>query len=301
MRKPNFFIVGAPKCGTTALYTYLRKHPAVFLPKIKEPHFFASDLRVRERYMHDLEEYLRLFKKANEKHLAVGEASVFYMFSKVAIPRIREFNPQAKLIAMVRNPLEMIHSYHNQLLFSHFEEERDIEKAWRLQDARLRGDHVPLLCQEPKMLFYRDIAKQGEQVERMLQSFPPDQVKIIVFDDFKSSVRSVYNDVLEFLGVPSDGRVDFPPVNVSKVHRSERLARFLRRPPALLDMALRGIKKVLRVRGTGLGKLLLRANTRQIKREPLAPTFRWSLLQEFREDVNKLSRLLNRDLNHWLT
>jgi len=300
MKEPNFFIVGAPKCGTTALYAYLRGHPSIFMPRLKEPHFFASDIRDIRGSIRVLEEYLRLFKKANKKHLAVGEASSSYIFSKVAIQNIREFNPQAKLIAMVRNPLEMIHSYHNQLLFSHFEDEKDFEEAWRLQDARLRGERVPLTCLDPKILIYRDIAKQGEQVERMLQSFPSDQVKVIVFDDFKSSVRSVYNHVLEFLGVPSDVRIDFPTVNVSKVHRFERLARFLRQPPFFIEIILRGIKRVFRVRGTGLGSLLLRASTKPIKREPLAPTFRRSLVQEFREDVELLSEMLNRDLSHWL-
>ena len=300
MKEPNFFIVGAPKCGTTSLYTYLRGHPRIFMPRLKEPHFFADDLGGTQGYIRVLDEYLRLFKKANDNHLAVGEASVFYMFSKVAISKIREFNPQAKLIAMVRNPLEMVHSYHNQLLFSHYEDVENLEEAWRLQDARLRSQRVPSTCPDPKILIYRDIVKQGEQVERMLQSFPTDQVKVIVFDDFKRSVRSVYNQVLEFIGVPSDGRIDFPPVNVSKVHKFERLARLLRQPPHFIEMTLRGIKKVFHVRGTGLGRLLLRANTRSIVRDPLAPAFRKKVVQQFRNDVELLSRILDRDLSHWL-
>ena len=101
MRKPDFFIVGAPKCGTTALYEYLRPHPNVFMSTVKEPHFFAKDLGSYPHIKTD-EEYAALFAGANEQHLRVGEASVYYLRSAVAIPNIREFNPDARLIAMFR-------------------------------------------------------------------------------------------------------------------------------------------------------------------------------------------------------
>src|SRR5690349_21884975 len=88
--KPNFFIVGAPKCGTTALYEYLRPHPNVFLPRVKEPHFFATDLgtypAVKTRAAYD-----RLFADSLAEHTRVGEASVYYLRSSAALANIREF------------------------------------------------------------------------------------------------------------------------------------------------------------------------------------------------------------------
>ena len=128
--KPNFFIVGAPKCGTTALYEYLRPHPHIFMSKVKEPHFFANDLGTYP-FIKTLEEYTRLFTDSNEQHVRVGEASVYYLRSATAIANIHQFNPHAKIIAMFRNPVEMVHALHSQLLYVSEESESDFETAWR--------------------------------------------------------------------------------------------------------------------------------------------------------------------------
>jgi hypothetical protein len=114
--KPNFFIVGAPKCGTTALYEYLQPHPRIFLSRIKEPHYFARDLGSYPR-IKTAQEYAGIFAESTSEHLALGEASVYYLRSAVAIPLIREFNPAARLIAMFRNPVDMVYSLHSQLLY----------------------------------------------------------------------------------------------------------------------------------------------------------------------------------------
>ena len=300
MKKPNFFIVGAPKCGTTALYTYLLSHPRIFMPRQKEPHFFSQDLHTGGGDIRTLEEYLRLFMRANKYHIAIGEASVLYMFSSVAIPQIREFNPDAKLIVMVRNPIDMIQSYHNQVVFSLHENEVDFEKAWRLQGERRRSESIPPTCENPKFLFYSDVAKLGEQVEKISESFPPEQVKIILFDDFRSSTLSSYKDVLEFLSVPYDGRKRFPQVNPSKDYRLRFLARALFKPPSLLVALLGGLKKMLGVRSLGWGTALKKIVTKKVDRGPISADLRRELVEEFRGDVALLSRQLGRDLNHWL-
>ena len=136
--KPNFFIVGAPKCGTTALYRYLRLHPNIYMPAKKEPHFFAQDLGSYPA-IKTMDQYSALFAGAEPRHTGIGEASVYYLRSTVAIPNIRAFNPEARLIAMFRNPVEMVHSFHSQLLYWSEESVTDFEAAWRLAGSPPRG------------------------------------------------------------------------------------------------------------------------------------------------------------------
>ena len=104
-RRPNFFIVGAPKCGTTAMTTYLRDHPQIFMPLQKEPHYFAEDYPIFREVWTE-KQYLHLFRSADSSHLAVGEASVWYLYSDHALPRIKAFAPDARIIVQVRNPVD---------------------------------------------------------------------------------------------------------------------------------------------------------------------------------------------------
>lgn len=111
MRRPNTFIVGAPKCGTTALSTYLSEHREVFLSDPKEPNYFCSDLPERQ-VVSQMEDYLTLFEGALDGHSVVMEASTWYLVSRVAVANIMEFEPRARLIVMVRNPIDLVHSLH---------------------------------------------------------------------------------------------------------------------------------------------------------------------------------------------
>ncbi len=197
--RPNFFIVGAPKCGTTALYEYLHPHPNIFMPQVKEPHFFASDLGTYPA-IKTLEDYTRLFAESTERHTRVGEASVYYLRSSTAIRNIHEYNPDARIIAMFRNPVDMVHSLHSQLLYWSYETESNFERAWRLQDRRRQGHDVPRSCPEPKLLQYKEIGSFGTQTERLFSSFPRAQVKLIMYEEFAASPQTVYDEVIEFLG-----------------------------------------------------------------------------------------------------
>ena len=300
MKKPNFFIVGAPKCGTTALYSYLCTHPNIFLPRWKEPHLFASDLREGRSWTRTLDEYLRLFRKAKPCHIAIGEASVAYLFSQVAIPKIHEFNPEARLLAMVRNPIEMTQSHHLQALYNFNEDEEDFEKAWNLQKTRRRGERIPSTCRNPVFLQYAKVASLGEQIERLLKVFPREQVRVVVFDDFTNSTLSVYKDILEFLGVPYDGRTEFPKVNVRKAHRYRFFARLLLRPPRFLNTIAVWMRKLLRTHQLGIGTALTNLAKKRVEEKTLSHEFKQELAETFRKDVELLSRLLDRDLSHWL-
>jgi hypothetical protein len=298
--KPNFFIVGAPKCGTTALYEYLRPHPSIYMPEVKEPHYFAKDLGTYPR-IKTLEEYERLFAGSTASHLRAGEASVYYLRSSVAIPNIHDFNPEAKLIAMFRNPVEMVYSLHSQLLYWSEEIEPDFERAWRLQDQRRRGLEIPPQSRGAFLLQYAEVGRFGSQAERVLSIFPRSQVKLILYDDFLASPERVYDEVIDFLAVPPDNRRSFPRVNENKRARMPWLRNFLRKPPPVLRSAVRSLKQAVGAEGVGaVHKKIVDLNTVKEPRPSLSRAFRAELAEHFRSEVTLLSRLLNRDLSHWV-
>ena len=296
--KPNFFIVGAPKCGTTALHHYLRPHPNVFMPRVKEPHYFATDLG-SYRNIKTMEDYTRMFASSTEAHLRVGEASVYYLRSSVAIPGIRAFNPEAKIIAMFRNPVDMVHALHSQLLQWSEETVADFEMAWRLQDRRRQGLDLPT-CRSPLLIQYAEVAQFGTQTRRLLELFPRDQVKLILFDDLTASPQKVYDEVIQFLGIPHDHRTHFPRVNENRRVRVLWLKHLIRRPPSLLRQTYFGLKRTIGAKPLhSLKREIVARNTLREPRPPLPPAFREELVESFRGEVALLSELMGRDLSHW--
>jgi Sulfotransferase domain len=297
--KPNFFIVGAPKCGTTALYEYLRTHPGIFMPEVKEPHYFATDLGTYPA-IKTSDEYARIFAGSTERHQRVGEASVYYLRSAVAIPNIREFNPDARILGMFRNPVDMVHSLHSQLLYVSEENQPDFQTAWSLQERRARGLDLPPRSGGAFLLQYREVGGFGTQTQRLLSNFPREQVKLILFDDFAESPQRVYDEVMDFLGLSHDDRRSFPRINDNKRARSVWLRDFARKPPPALRTAVRRLKQAVGGEGiSAVKRRIVAMNTVTERREPLAPAFRAELVAEFRDEVALLSRLLNRDLSHW--
>ena len=297
--KPNFFIVGAPKCGTTALYAYLREHPNIFMPAVKEPHFFARDLGTYPR-IKTLEEYTGLFAGSTDRHLGVGEASVYYLRSSVAIANIREFNPRARIIAMFRNPVEMIHALHSQLLYVAEEDEPDFEQAWRKQERRSQGLDLPRRSRGAFLLQYAEVGRIGTQTKRLLSIFPREQVHLVLYDDFAASPQQVYDGLIEFLGVPHDNRSHFPRVNDNKRARLAWLGQLATKPPPALRAAMRRLKQAVSGQGiTAVKRKIVGLNTVKEVRQPLSPEFRKELVAAFRDEVVLFSDLMGRDLRHW--
>jgi hypothetical protein len=311
MARTNFFIVGAPKCGTTALYSYLSQHNQVYMPWIKEPHYFAKELeKSRVRPIDNLEEYLSLFEPCEPRHRAIGEASVFYLSSQTSIQNIYQFNKQAKIIIMVRNPIDMFTSLHSQLYFTLDENFRDAQKAWQAQMMRKKGDGIPKTCRIPNILQYRQSCSLGTLTERVLNIFPREQVKIILFDDFVNTTAKVYKEVLTFIGVSNDGRVKFPKINENKVTRFHFVAT-LYHDRGILQSLWRAVEKYRSKQGIRYDSILhpiytmahqfyMKLNTKTVKRFPLKPEFRNELSQVFLEDVKQLSEIVGRNLCYWL-
>lgn len=300
MNQPNFFIVGAPKCGTTALSEYLREHPNVYISDPKEPHYFTFDFE-EYRVTKTWTDYSALFDQCNSEQTAIGEGSVFYLCSTVALEKIKEYDPQAKIIVMLRNPVDMIYSFHSQLVFTADEDEKDFEQAWRLQKIRQQGQKIPSQCREPFFLQYAEMGKLGKQIERLQTIFPPEQVKIILFEDFVKSTKNVYDQVIEFLSIPNDQRTEFIRINENKSHKMGVVGNFTAKPPALLTNVALKARDMLGIKELGVLDKIRSLNTKVAAREPLSDELKEEMIQEFAPDIEKLAQLINRDLSHWLT
>jgi hypothetical protein len=295
--RPDFFIVGAPKAGTTAMTEYLQQHPQVFMLVEKELHFFGSDLAYR-RPRPTLDEYLDHFSAARGA-LRIGEASVGYLYSERAPAEILAFNPRADALIMLRNPLEMVPSLHAQQRFMGQEDIADLGAALDAEPERVAGRRIPPGCDSPWALRYIDCARYARHVERYLDAFGREHVHVMLFDDFVTDTAASYAGVLAFLGVEDSFRPDFAVVNERKSARLRALQRLIRTPPAPVRRLLRAtLSEPARVR---LRRALYRLNSRADGRAELDPRMRDRIRDAVSEDVARLSLLIDRDLSHWLT
>ena len=295
MRTPDFFIAGAPKCGTTAMHHYLYQHPDIFMSE-KELHFFGSDLvftwpRLKK------ENYLSSFSSANgEKR--VGEAAVWYLYSKRAAAEIREFCPSARVIIMLRNPVDAMYSLYWQRVYNGNEDLKSFEMALAAEPSRKRGMSLPRNPSNFMGCFYRDSVRFTRQVRRYFMTFGRENVHVIIFDDLQKDVAGVYKHCCEFLGVDHRFRPDFPVVNARQRARSALVRDLLHTPPRSFHWLARAL--LLRQnRYGGYKGWLKRLNTTHAKIPPMKPELRRRLQEEFLPEVEQLSNLLRRNLSYW--
>ena len=309
-RGPDFFIVGGPKCGTTAMFRYLGYHPRIYIserwflrPGKREQSHYATDLLPIADKWRSRDYYLSMFEGAGQGDL-LGDASVFHMVSTEAARNIHADNKDARIIAMVRNPLEMIPSYHSQMLYSGLEDLTDLKEALAAESDRREGKRLPGRLRFLEILQYRKLAHFSGQLMRYFEQFPREQINVIVFDDFVKDTQEAVDGTLSFLGV--EGALDqqvLDVVNPNKIARSQLLHRATKRPPQALRCLARSVmpSSLRDTVRTLLHRVNARFNTEYVQRPPLDPRLRDELAEEFRDEVQALGSLLDRDLTHWLS
>jgi hypothetical protein len=293
--RPNTFIVGAPKCGTSSLHDYLDQHPDIYMSRsIKEPNFFAPDLKVNEyRRPRTLEAYLDLFRAAGNAR-RIGESSTWYLLSAEAAGRIKAFDPAARIIIMLRNPIDAAYSLHGQFLWSCNEDLTDFAQALEAEADRRAGRRIPPTATSPSGLIYTDVFSFHAQVRRFFDTFPREQIHVIIFEDFVKDTAGAYRRVLDFLEVaPFAAKLEV--VNAAKPV-APGFNRFFARRPRLRTMVHRFVPAAVQRKLVDL----LPHFARTLPRPPkVSAELRARLAGRFREDVQRLSELLGRDLTHW--
>jgi hypothetical protein len=301
--KPNLFIIGAPKAGTTSIAAYLADHPDVCFSTPKEPFYWATDI---PRTAHDLkveslEQYLGLFKTDGKEYKVLAEGSTIYLRSTKAVENILKFNPDAKFITILRNPAEVAYAYHMEQVYCHNEPEKDFKKAWELKAERLKGNSLPDRCRSPECLQYGEIPAYYEQIKRLINVCPKDQYKIIIFDDFKRDVASVYADVLSFVGLAHDGRIDFPVENSSHNRRFTFISEFMMNPPKILEQPILNFRQRYWGKKNGLIPYVKSKFNVKKEREKLAEATYNELVDYFCDDIQMLENILDQKLALWKT
>ena len=306
-RGPDFFIVGHQKCGTTALYRMLSAHPQIFMPGLKEPWYFASELRARFKSAgssgrpETLQEYLALFRDAAPGQLA-GEASPQYIRSQSAPRRIAELFPDARIIAIFREPASFLRSLHLQLVATHIEVETDLRAALAREPARREGKRIPRRSLSPQSLLYSDHVRYTEQLSRLHEAFPAEQVLVLIYEDFRRDNEATVRAVQRFLGVDDSlalETVETKPLNVVRSMRMHQFRRALRRRglnPKAGGRLARAVDALAPapLRGEALSVMFRRvAYARQ---QPPDEQLMLELRRRFAPEVLALSDYLERDL-----
>lgn len=307
---PDFFLAGAPRCGTTSISKVLARHPQICFSRPKEVNYFidATPESLASIGASYLDRYFPHYDPS--RHLAVGEGSVSYLYYPDALGLILAIQPKARFLVAVRNPIDMLRSYHLRMLYLLEEDEVNFERAWDLQEARLRGERIPRRCGDPRRLLYREVGSLGKHVERLLALAGRERCFLVLNDDLKARPQEVYAEMLRFLQVSEqmdfllgrDGQLRFPQRLRSRGYRWRWLQTLLYKPPERLFRAAertelrRGVRPSARKR---LHKRLLRFNRVEISPAPLAPQVRAKLRQAFDTDIRTLGEILGRDLSHW--
>ncbi|MGH7589624.1 MAG: sulfotransferase [Gemmatimonadota bacterium] len=284
-RYPDFFLVGAAKSGTTSLFRYLAQHPSIFVPWKKEPNYFADPTVHGGGEYNTLDAYLRLYQDC-PRDVRAGDGSASYLPSRSSAARIKDVRPDARILVVLRNPVDRAYSHywHQRVRFT---EEMSFEDAIEDEPRRIEQGR-------PYGFLYVRTGLYHEQVARFVDLFGS-QVRIHLFDDLRSDPDTLFRDVLSFLGVESEG-----PVDTARIHhrsgplRSETLGR-------LVVMPFPGKRKLARRWPQRMRALKRAVTQRNVTRPPpMNPETRLRLTEIVRPDVERLQELLKRDLSAWL-
>jgi hypothetical protein len=304
-RLPDFFVVGHAKSGTTALYEMLRRHPQIYMPDAKEPWFFATDMRPRFQPRRagaspeTLEQYRSLFAGAAVEQRA-GEASSSYLWSQTAAAEIAAVVPEARIIAILREPADFLRSLHLQLLQTHVESSRDLRRAIGLESERSRGRHIPRRSHRPQLLQYSTHVRYVEQLRRYHALFPKERVLVLIYDDFRADNDATVRAVYRFLDVDETFAVEVVKANPTVLMRSQQLDDVLHAlsvGTGPLSRATKGVVKALAPQSLRRSALQF-AQQRLVhaRPQPVDEQLMLELRQRFRGEVESLSEYLDRDL-----
>lgn len=302
MHSVDFFIVGQPKSGTTALASFLDEHPEISISIPKETGYMSTDHAKESdafhggpRYFHirTPEQYEAAFAHAKPGQL-LGDASTNYLYSKAAAQEIAKNNPEAKIIIMLRNPVDMVYSLYNQYRNETKEHLETFEEALKHEKDRKKGRKLSAQAVTPSYFLYKERGLYHGQIKRYQEIFNKNQLRFIITEEFRKDNAACYQDVLKFLGVKdSSFRPEFKSVHESKAPRS-KLANIFFNAYSLKKIALKllGQRGYTWIQRKVMAPLLFKSAPRQ----SLDPALRKELEDFYRPDVAALSKDIGIDL-----
>lgn len=308
--KPNFFLVGAAKAGTTSLYNYLSEHPDIYFSPLKEPNYFSTDIKpeafsatYRKNTFLDVEQYFshshlphlqlsfvrkpeyyhRLFENVSHQK-AIGEASTSYLYSQEAASNIRNYQPDARILAIIRNPVDRIISHYQMALrYGH------IHKSFReAVEEDINNPHKGWGISE----LFIELGMYYEQLKRYYDTFGQRKVKVLLFDDLVNEPERTIKTCHRFLGVAEQPPARFGQHNPARIPRYRYLNKF---------MTDSGLKNLLKYVLPSALQEKLKTNMFDDGDKVHIPQQDIDFLRKiYKTDIHQTSQLIDRDLTHWL-
>lgn len=304
---PNFLIIGTNKSGTTSLYHYLNSHPDIYMSPLKEPHFFSFEgenlklrgpdntfARINDYAITDFEEYKKLFSEVQNEQ-RVGEASTMYLYYKKSAERIKKYIPDAKLICILRNPVERAFSNYLHAKTDGDEPADSFREALDLETERIKSGWGPLW-------HYKQVGFYSEQIKKYLRLFSEKQMHFIIFDEYKKDRDRILDEVFDFLGVnPNVDIEDELVYNKSGFNKSsikQKLYKYHRRRDSisrrLFELIPESFESYLKE------KILIPFYNKGLRKPEIADEDYDYLINLYREDITQTANLIDKDLSCWL-
>jgi len=295
---PNLFIIGAPKCGTTSLHDYLASQPGFSAGIHKEPHFFNHD-HPEYRHAKTLEQYLGFYNDCHGSPPYVLDSSTNYIYSKTAIDAILQFNPAAKFIVLLRDPVSLVRSLHQHLVFRQIETEPVLATAWQLGPVRDRAPDFVKRHPYPGHLEYKRAGQLGHHLAAAMQRLGSDQLLTLFLEDLKASPKATIQQLAAFLGTELKREASFKHRNAAKSSRYPKLNRLTLFPGPLMKAVKSTAKRVIpqRIRQRVDWYAMISANSEP---QSIPAELERAMREFFREDIGLIAELTQRDLHHWL-
>ncbi|MFH0818640.1 MAG: sulfotransferase [Patescibacteria group bacterium] len=296
---PNFLIVGAAKCGTTSLADYLHQHPQIFMPDTKESKFFSDmnenyqgpgdDVALNNVIVRNLGEYEKLFSSVKNE-IAIGEASPDYLFyHDQSVAKIKKILGDIKIIIILRNPVERAYSQYLHFIRD-FRENLPFNMGLEQETIRRQNNWEWGWQYKKAGLYYK-------QVKDFLDNFS--QVKIYLFDDLRTKPLNIIKDIYQFLQVDDNFVPDISRRhNVSGIPKNKFLYNLLHKPAPLKDELKSILKKIIPEKSWNNMRDQVKA--KNLKKIPMDPETKKQLTKYYQLDIEKLSKLINRDLSSWI-
>ena len=294
MKKPNLFIAGATKCGTTTLVKFLSDNDSVFMPSdelTRDQSFFSW-----RRSSYSLEDYLSVYSSATDKQVFLGDGSATYLHDESISALIYEFNPEAKVIIMLRNPIDRGYSLYRWMVQEGYEWAGSYEKALELESKRaITGAQRFFAPHLTESYMYFSTGLYYSQVKAYKELFK-DNLMVVNLDNFYNDFDSTYSSICSFLGIEVNN-VNKEVLNKSKDVFSPKLQFFLRKISNIIFMA----RSVLGIAAKNKDSrdFLMTLGLYEGKKNKLPEKIREQLKVEYLPDLKKLSDLLGEDFTYW--